>query len=76
MKKSYDLARIIRVLYHAFELNCGMQTFWDGGFTVWIGDDTNGFKDSGLFDIDQTEEAAKWLLDTALALRHGEHTDG
>ena len=24
------------------EINCGIQSFWDGGWTVWLGDDMNG----------------------------------
>ena len=24
------------------EINCGCETFWDGGIKVWIGDAVNG----------------------------------
>jgi hypothetical protein len=26
------------------EINCGCETFWDGGIRVWIGDRVNGHK--------------------------------
>jgi hypothetical protein len=31
----------IATLY-AREINCGCETFWDGGIKVWIGDTMNG----------------------------------
>jgi len=31
----------ISTLY-AREINCGCETFWDGGIKVWIGDIMNG----------------------------------
>ena len=31
----------IATLY-AREINCGCETFWDGGIKVWIGDVMNG----------------------------------
>jgi len=36
-----DLSQILRALY-AHEINVGMQSFWDGGWDVWFGDDMNG----------------------------------
>ena len=24
------------------EINCGIQSFWDGGWSAWLGDDMNG----------------------------------
>ena len=27
---------------YAREINCGCETFWDGGMKVWIGDTMNG----------------------------------
>jgi len=28
---------------YASEINCSVSTFWDGGLTVKLGDDVNGF---------------------------------
>jgi hypothetical protein len=33
----------IATLY-AREINCGCETFWDGGMRVWIGDEINGIR--------------------------------
>lgn len=38
-----DLLQVMRDLY-ASEINCGMESFWDGQWTVWIGDFMNGRK--------------------------------
>ena len=31
------------------EINCGCETFWDGGMTVWIGDIMNGHHAETMF---------------------------
>lgn len=36
-----DLLNVMSALY-ASEINCQVGSFWDGGFTVYLGDDTNG----------------------------------
>ena len=40
------LSDVLAALY-ASEINCGLESFWDGGFRVWIGDPLNG----ALFDF-------------------------
>lgn len=55
----------ISLLYQN-EMNCGFQTFWDGGIRVWFGDPINGKVEEN-FDIDQINEAAAWLIEQALA---------
>ena len=36
-----ELGAIIDALYQS-EINCSVETFWDGGLTVKLGDDLNG----------------------------------
>ena len=45
------------------EINCGVQSFWDGGWTAWLGDDMNGrvAEESGL----SFDEIATWLDEKA-----------
>jgi hypothetical protein len=31
------------------EINCGCETFWDGGIKVWIGDAVNGHHAETMF---------------------------
>ena len=52
---------------YASEINSGMQSFWDCGFTVWLGDDMNDRHTQGLFREDQLASAAIWLHEEALA---------
>ena len=50
---------------YASEINCGVQSFWDGGWEAWLGDAMNGRKaeDFGLVTFD---EIADWLRETAI----------
>jgi hypothetical protein len=34
---------ILQALYDS-EINCRIECFWDGGWTGWLGDETNGFR--------------------------------
>jgi hypothetical protein len=36
------------------EINCGCETFWDGGIRVWIGDWVNGHKIETIFNRHHT----------------------
>ena len=38
-----DLERILQQL-HDSEINAGVQTFYDAGMRVWIGDESNGIQ--------------------------------
>lgn len=49
---------------YALELNAKISWFWDGGFDAALGDDVNGWKDSGNFET--LEQAADWLLKRAV----------
>lgn len=57
-----SLREILDELYR-HEINCGIQSFWDGGWTVWLGDEQNGRKEEAT--IDAVDDIGKWLLDTA-----------
>jgi hypothetical protein len=61
------LDQAIAALY-VREINCGCETFWDGGMTVWIGDRINGHKVETTFSRQRMGEAAQWLLDNAAQL--------
>lgn len=49
------------------EINVGFQAFWDGGWTVWIGDEINGHAAGEHFKRDSFGEIADWLKMTAEA---------
>jgi hypothetical protein len=38
-----DLERVLQQLHNS-EINAGVQTFFDAGMRVWIGDETNGIR--------------------------------
>ena len=63
--KQMKLDSVMRELYYS-EINCGMQSFWDGNFRVWVGDDMNGIKDQEEFGPDRLDDAAAWLLKAAV----------
>lgn len=58
------LDHVLEALY-AHEINCGLQSFWDGGWTVWIGDPMNGQRATADFDRDQFDAIPAWLADNA-----------
>ena len=57
---SDDLLTVIAALY-AQEINVGLQTFWDGGLDVWIGDEMNGRKVTENFRPEDIGQVAQWL---------------
>ncbi len=59
-----SLTTVIQRLY-ASEINCGLQSFWDGGVKVWLGDPSNGRWSEDSFDIEGLGEAAAWLDNAA-----------
>lgn len=52
------IQKVMERLY-ASEINCSVSSFWDGGWTVKLGDEMNGFITSG--DFDTLEEVAVFL---------------
>lgn len=59
------LHAVMSALY-ASEINCGVSSFWDGGWTVWIGDDNNGRRAEATFDGHRLCEAPAWLINAAV----------
>jgi hypothetical protein len=58
---------VLTDLYSA-EVNCGVESFWDGGFTVFIGDEMNGrvaeetfYPDGNTYGHLPLSEAGNWL---------------
>lgn len=67
---------IIDQLYQS-EINFRIETFWDGGFTVKLGDRLNGFVDET--NVENWAQVVDWLKHAAVrhfpkslfAYRHG-----
>ena len=57
----------IAALY-AREINCGCETFSDGGMKVWIGDIMNGHHSETMFSREHMGKAGQWLVDEAARL--------
>lgn len=55
-----DLKTVLLTLYEN-EINCGMASFWDGGWTVWIGDDLNGRRVEENFLAEDFDQISPWL---------------
>lgn len=53
-----DINRVPQRLYDS-EINFAVSSFWDGGFSVKIGDDMNGFRASA--DVATWTEVLFWL---------------
>ena len=54
----------ISTLY-AREINCGCETFWDGGIKVWIGDTMNGHHAETMSGRENMGKAGQWLVNEA-----------
>ncbi len=63
----FDLDDAISALY-ARKINCGHQTLWDGGMTVWLGDDVNGRKAETTLPPQSMGSAGSWLIEAARRL--------
>lgn len=55
-----SLTDVMRALYDS-EFDCGMQSFWDGGFEVWLGGGQNPVDIKESFSAGQYDDAAAWL---------------
>jgi hypothetical protein len=44
------------------EINCGLESFWDGGWTAWVGDCMNGHKSEKGFSREDLSAVGTWLL--------------
>jgi hypothetical protein len=65
-KKEIALEDALWTLYR-LEINCGLSSFWDGGWAAWVGDDMNGRRaeTDGHLDL---SALALWLLEAAAAI--------
>jgi hypothetical protein len=60
-----SLAAAMRALY-ASEINCRIQSFWDGGWTVSVGgDELAGWRVEQQFASEQFDQIPGWLVETA-----------
>lgn len=59
-----QLDTVLSALYR-HEINCGLSSFWDGGWTVWIGDEMNGFRSEASFSPEHFDRIPAWLADEA-----------
>jgi hypothetical protein len=62
-----DLLTVLRQLY-AREINVTIESDWDNGFTVAIGNQRNGLAMSEHFTADELGRAVEWLEQTAANL--------
>ena len=61
-----ELLNVMAAVYDS-EINCAVWSFWDGGFTVALGDEVNGWKDKMTFwERGGWREAGRWLHEAAL----------
>jgi hypothetical protein len=51
------------------EVNCGCETFFDAGITLWIGDQTNGRYSQTQLPRGRFDEAGDWLINEAKRVR-------
>lgn len=72
LRERAALLNVLEDLYDS-EINCGLSSFWDSGFNVWIGDEANGYAARANVDPHDRDpawlrNAAAWLRDQACAL--------
>ena len=54
------LSEVLERLYKA-EINAGISSFWDMGYRVWIGDESNGIKREASFSVGKApNDLATW----------------
>jgi hypothetical protein len=52
-------------LLYENEINCGVSSFWDSGISAWIGDASNGQKETHYFEVEHIGDVGPWLLEAA-----------
>jgi hypothetical protein len=55
-----SLTKTLRDLY-AREVNVSIESEWDNGFTIAIGNQHNGLAATKHFDVDELDQVAEWL---------------
>jgi len=67
------MTELFEDLYES-EINWSVQTFWDNGYDVLVGDDCNGWVAEN--NVDTWVEVEQWLQDTAIrCFPHSEFAD-
>ena len=61
------LVTVLAALY-ASEINCGIESFWDGGFTAFLGDATNGWDAEITLYPNELDGLAEWFSHNARRL--------
>ena len=51
--------------FYAMEINVTIESDWDAGFTVAIGNHRNGFVEAEHFHVQELDRAAEWLEEKA-----------
>ena len=62
-QRRFDYSRTVIQLLHDVEVNASISSFYDGGWTVKLGDEVNGFVAEA--QVGSFEEAERWLYETA-----------
>lgn len=60
MRKYDQNLRIVLQAFYKAEQNVELSSFWDGGWTVKIGDESNGFKSENTFATLEEVEDFLW----------------
>jgi len=60
-----DYIKTLQEIYDS-EINYSISTFWDGGFNIKIGDETNGFEEE--MDFYLIQDAVQWLSERVVIL--------
>jgi hypothetical protein len=60
-----DLVSVMTALYES-EINSSFSSFWDGGFTLALGDEMNGYKEATIIYPGDGVDAEDWLHEAAL----------
>lgn len=58
------LGQVLDWIY-SYEMNVGLQSFWDGGWTVWLGDELNGHYAEKDFLDEDFSKIPEWIRQSA-----------
>jgi hypothetical protein len=59
----HEIDKYLRLLYDS-EINVGIESYWDGGWTARLGDETNGYI-SVEYHLETLGSAVTWLCQEA-----------
>jgi hypothetical protein len=67
-REHQNLLTTMRRLHDQYEISCGLQSVYDAGLELWIGDPQNGYYARRDFRWTALTEARLWLVNTAQEL--------